>query len=101
MAEDDPDTARGRNSRSLSRDVEIDETPSSPVSASNKDGQRRRTSLQSQGEGSPLLSPAKQPQDDEPYPNGESQPDLESTHNEEGDSKTLFYLFVLTLSIGG
>ena len=94
-----PDPVRERNSRSPSPSCENEENDFSPVRTPTKEGHKGRKLSQSLGEGSHLLSP-EQPQDDEIYSGEGLHADLEYLSNKE-ESKSLFYLFLLTLSIGG
>lgn len=100
MAVNAPESRRERNSRSLSRNGEAEETYSSPILAPNDGRPSRRASLQSSDEGIGLLQ-EQQPQNDESRLQGGEPSGFQYEGDEGEKSKSLLYLFLLTLSIGG
>lgn len=100
MAVDAPDPLRERNATSPSRNGENDETDFSPLSTPNNERQSRRTSLQSLDEGRNLLQD-QQHQNEESRLQGGASSGFQYDDGERQESKSLFYLFLLTLSIGG
>lgn len=68
----------------------------------NKNDPRGKPSLELLNENSPLLSPQRREDDDDTISSGTSVDELDYLEGEEQEeSKSVWYLFVLTLSIGG
>ena len=99
-----PSISKQRSSKELPfrRSLGDEDACSDPPEHLNKADPRGKPSLEVLNEASPLLAPQRRSGDDDSISSGTPVDELDYLDGEEQEeSKSVWYLFVLTLSIGG